>query len=99
MHKRGESDTGSAHLLSGVRVMSNSQPDEEVSMIMVDEVPEPDVTLLEELNSASETRTRKRSVHELQCDLDIVLRDVTNLVDSCLASPYMPKARRGSKCV
>jgi hypothetical protein len=40
---------------------------------------------------------RRKSVHDLQEDLDNVLRDVTNLVENCLASPYVPRMRRASK--
>jgi hypothetical protein len=76
----------------------NQGPEDELSLIIPEDSFEVDLSLLDALtNSDSVTQPRRKSVHDLQADLDFVLRDVTNLVDTCLSSPFIPRSRGGSK--
>lgn len=49
------------------------------------------ISLKDVLEELSPPRSRRPSMHDLQKELDTVLRDVTNIVDSCLVSPFIPK--------
>ena len=49
------------------------------------------ISVKDVLEDLSPPRSRRPSMHDLQQELDTVLRDVTNMVDSCLVSPFIPK--------
>jgi hypothetical protein len=70
---------------------ARAEPDEP-SLLVIDSGDEHSpISLKNVLEELSPPRSRRPSMHDLQKELDTVLRDVTNIVDSCLVSPCMPK--------
>jgi hypothetical protein len=82
----------------GIMLSLGINKEEDLSLIIPEDSFDAEPSLLESLtNSVGGMEPRRKSVHDLQSDLDVLLKDVTNLLDTCLLSPFIPRTRRASK--